>query len=288
MKKSLLWVFTISIIAIFTLVSCNQDEVIEEVVKGAEGVIADESVKESEPDIAIEIVELAKSQIGKLIGDGPFASIVWADFEYTYCDRFVSAVMTAASGESLFERKSYPTAYDDYIAHEGLIKFGEPPKGAVVYYGRHEENLNSGHVGISDGEGNVISVVNKTKGVDITPRNYFRAPLLGWITFKEYKSEEEIVKNTTAKGKIAFASNRDGNYEIYIMNTDGSGLTRLTDNPADDGGDGLFCFSPDGSKIAFYSWRDRNYEIYIMNTDGSEQTRLTDNSAFDMNPVFSP
>lgn len=106
--------------------------------------------------------------------------------------------MTVASGKPLSERKSYPTAYDDYIAHENLIKSGEPPKGAVVYYGKHKENWNCGHVGISDGEGNIISVVNRTKGVDITPLNYFSAPLLGWVTFKEYKSEEEVVEEEPA------------------------------------------------------------------------------------------
>ena len=37
-----------------------------------------------------------------------------------------------------------------------------------------------------------------------------------------------------AAGKIAFMSNRDGNDEIYVMNADGSGQTRLTNNPADD------------------------------------------------------
>jgi hypothetical protein len=37
--------------------------------------------------------------------------------------------------------------------------------------------------------------------------------------------------------RIAFVSNRDGNNEIYVMNGDGSGLTNLTDNPADDGGE---------------------------------------------------
>jgi hypothetical protein len=35
-------------------------------------------------------------------------------------------------------------------------------------------------------------------------------------------------------GRIAFASNRDGNFEIYVMNADGSGVTRLTNNPAND------------------------------------------------------
>jgi TolB protein len=30
-------------------------------------------------------------------------------------------------------------------------------------------------------------------------------------------------------------SSRDGNLEVYVMNADGSGQTRLTDNPAADG-----------------------------------------------------
>ncbi len=37
-----------------------------------------------------------------------------------------------------------------------------------------------------------------------------------------------------ANGKIAFESFRDGNFEIYVMNADGSNQTNLTNNPADD------------------------------------------------------
>jgi Tol biopolymer transport system component len=46
---------------------------------------------------------------------------------------------------------------------------------------------------------------------------------------------------STIKDKISFTSERDGNYEVYIMNVDGSGQTDLTNNPAVDG---LPCFSP--------------------------------------------
>jgi Tol biopolymer transport system component len=88
-----------------------------------------------------------------------------------------------------------------------------------------------------------------------------------------------------ANGKIAFSSNRDGDFEIYSMNADGSGVTQLTNNSASDFQP---AWSPDGTKIAFTSNRDPgdpdcdgefvlcNTEIYVMNADGSGQTRLTD------------
>ena len=87
-------------------------------------------------------------------------------------------------------------------------------------------------------------------------------------------------------GKIVFSSNRDGNYEIYTVNTDRTGLQRLTNNPANDTDP---AFSADGSQIAFSSERDGgNSEIYTMNTDGTGQTRITNDPAGDIQPAFSP
>jgi len=163
------------------------------------------------------IVELAKSQIDRKEGSGPFEGLVWADSEYTYCDRFVSAVMTVASGKPLYERKGYLTAFDDYSAHEGLIKSGEPPKGAVVYYGPTPYNSMGGHVGISDGEGNIISVVDITNGVKISSLTAdFKAPLLGWITYKEYESQGEVVDEEveeSSKEKVAEIENSNEDEE---------------------------------------------------------------------------
>ena len=102
-------------------------------------------------------------------------------------------------------------------------------------------------------------------------------------------------KRTTAPhvsssyGWILFVSDRDGDpcgwscrtHEIYIMNADGSGLTRLTNYP---GNDSSPAWSPDGSKLAFASERDGNLEVYVMNADGSIPTRLTNNPGFDGEP----
>ena len=85
--------------------------------------------------------------------------------------------------------------------------------------------------------------------------------------------------------KITFVSNRDGDEDVYIMNSDGSGQTALTVNDAIEISP---AFSPDGTKIVFASQRDGNYEIYSMDANGTNQTRLTNNAFRDDEPSFSP
>lgn len=85
-------------------------------------------------------------------------------------------------------------------------------------------------------------------------------------------------------GKIGFTSTRDGNYEVYTMNSNGSNPVNLSNNPKTDFG---FSWSYDGGKILFYSNRDSNDEIYIMNSDGSQLLNLTNSTSNDRIPVYS-
>jgi hypothetical protein len=84
--------------------------------------------------------------------------------------------------------------------------------------------------------------------------------------------------------RIAFTSYRDGNGEIYVMNSDGTGLTRLTHEAADDNDP---IWSPDGRRIAFVSTRGGGSNLYLMNTDGTSVASLT-RDAGGFQPSWSP
>ncbi len=77
-----------------------------------------------------------------------------------------------------------------------------------------------------------------------------------------------------AAGKIAFDSDRqDFNRDIYTMNVDGSGLTRLT---TDTGIDQEPAFSPDGNQISFSSNRSGTFQIYLLDLPTMHLTQVTD------------
>jgi len=85
--------------------------------------------------------------------------------------------------------------------------------------------------------------------------------------------------------RIAFVSQRDGNPEIYVMNADGTGLTRVTTDPLSDGRP---AFTPEGQAIVFHSSRTAGkQQIWAANIDGTGLTQLTRDSV-NSSPSVSP
>ena len=97
--------------------------------------------------------------------------------------------------------------------------------------------------------------------------------------------------------KIAFSVGFDiVNSNLWIMNADGTGVTRLTnhdDNPSHYSRSPAW--SPDSRYLAFRSNRDGNDEIYVLSVSSnfgetalSSTFRLTNNAASDIDPAWSP
>ena len=87
------------------------------------------------------------------------------------------------------------------------------------------------------------------------------------------------------QGVMLFASNRDGNPEIYAMNLANQSLNRLTNSTAQDIQPAL---APDSVQVAFVSNQDGNNEIYLGGTDRRTPVNLTANAADDGQPAWSP
>ena len=84
--------------------------------------------------------------------------------------------------------------------------------------------------------------------------------------------------------KIAFISERDGNPEIYVMNSDATELKRITHT---DGTEYDIAWSPDGRKLAYASDQDGSAEIYVVDIRSGDSQRLTRNNVRDDQPVWS-
>lgn len=108
-------------------------------------------------------------------------------------------------------------------------------------------------------------------------------------------SPQAMPPGHTEEDQIAFASQRDGNREIYVMDPDGSGVRRVTPMAGNNRFSSYPRWSPDRSRIAFPSDRDKpsdeirqDDEIYVMDADGTNLRQLTSNSVHDRDPAWSP
>jgi Tol biopolymer transport system component len=126
--------------------------------------------------------------------------------------------------------------------------------------------------------------------------NRFQAPVMNiFIADQDGKNERELVPASTlnyspsysADGRwVVFTGERDGQADIFRVHPDGSGLERLTDDPAfDDQG----ALSPDGRTLAFVSTRGRGTaSLWTLDLASKKVINLTASESGNFRPSWSP
>ncbi|HLK04223.1 MAG TPA: hypothetical protein VKT53_07245 [Candidatus Acidoferrum sp.] len=143
-------------------------------------------------------------------------------------------------------------------------------------------NCNNDH-GISpDGKDLVVS--DQSQG-DHKSRVYL-LPLAGGTPRLITKDGPSYWHGWSPDGKtLAFVGERNGDFDIYTISTQGGAEKQLTTAKGlDDGPE----YSPDGKYIYFNSVRSGHMQIWRMNADGSEQTQITHGEWNDWFPHLSP
>lgn len=98
------------------------------------------------------------------------------------------------------------------------------------------------------------------------------APGLGWSL-------------ADGRAKLSFVGEQNDQYDIWVMDLDGSNPMNVTDDPATDWSS---TWGNDGKNLIFDTDRNDNWDIYSIAEDGSELTPLTDHPADDRYPVWRP
>jgi uncharacterized repeat protein (TIGR01451 family) len=82
------------------------------------------------------------------------------------------------------------------------------------------------------------------------------------------------IPSDTKGNSIAFTSDREGNWEAYVMGLDGAGVKNLSDSP--NSNDGLPTISPDGNWVAFVSDRSGQWAVWVVPVAGGPAQELFD------------
>lgn len=85
--------------------------------------------------------------------------------------------------------------------------------------------------------------------------------------------------------RLAFASDRDGDWDLYVLQLADGGLTQVTNTPQYDSAPS---WSPDGEWLAFETYLNENLDVSVVNVNSGEQIPLTEHGASDHSPAWAP
>jgi TolB protein len=198
----------------------------------------------------------------------------------------------------LFRRELFTGAEADISHHHGInITGAYSPDGKRIALAMSKDG--NSEIYLIDTSGKQLSRLTNNSAIDVSPswspdgsRMAFTSDRLGKPQVFIMNSDGSNVRRLTTSGsyndrarwspkgdRIVYCR-MEGGFQIYSINPDGSGDTRLTS----EGSNEHPRWSPDGRFITFSSTRGG---IYVMRADGSGQTRVSSGNASDSHPTWS-
>lgn len=105
------------------------------------------------------------------------------------------------------------------------------------------------------------------------------------VRITTHEAEDRSPSWSPDSKRLVFASDREGDYEIFSIGTDGNSVERLTENP---GPDQSPTWSPSGARVAFQSDRDDKSGLWVMDLADREVRLLFEDSSPELVPDWSP
>jgi Tol biopolymer transport system component len=151
------------------------------------------------------------------------------------------------------------------------------PDGTKIAFGSDRDHVGFKNLYVvnSNGSGQQRLTFSSGEVQDTQPMWSPDASRIAFVSTRD--SVLETWQETDDDGNYITKSTLHVNKEVYVMNADGSGQTRLTNELANDDSPS---WTPDGSKIIFRSDRERDgsdpsSQVWVMNPDGTGQTDLS-------------
>ncbi len=224
--------------------------------------------------------EIVFASTSHLEGDCPPKPEYSSRTRYTWPLHPYSIYKASADGSNL-QRLTHNRYYDA----EPIIS----ADGNRIVFGSQRERDFDVYIMNADGSG--VQRLTDTVGYDGGPWFSPDATKIVWRAWHPQTEDEKAQWRDSMQNHYITSTPLD----LWVMNADGSGKVRLTDNGATNWAPS---WHPDGRRIIFSSnmddWRDdyqafgHNFELYMIELDGSGLRRLTHNTVFDSFPMFSP
>lgn len=133
-----------------------------------------------------------------------------------------------------------------------------------------------------------VRLANASGGETVFERFYRQDA--AWMRALAHRISDDIVKAATgrdgiARTRIAFANNKSGHKEIWVMDYDGDAVKRLTDNRSISL---LPRFSPDGRRLAYTSYKDGNPDLWFLDLETGHSKIFSSEQGLNIAGGFSP